>query len=75
MCCVFQLDVVNIMLIILPLPFVYSEANREEANFTQRKNQHTPVYGEKNLSGCMSQNFTPIISVLAKYLYFHRDPN
>ena len=32
-----------------------SEANREVANLTERKNQHTPVYGVKEfLSVCLS---------------------
>ena len=31
-----------------------SKASREVANFTERKNLHTPVYGVKNLSVCLS---------------------
>ena len=46
-----------------------SEVSREVANLTERKNQHTPVYGVKEfvcLSDCLLPNSTPIISGLAK---------
>ena len=37
-----------------------SEASREVANLTERKNLHTLVYGVKNLSVCLSvTNFDP----------------
>ena len=46
-----------------------SEASREVANLTERKNPHTPVYGVKEfvcLSVCMLQTLTPIFSGPAK---------
>ena len=42
---------------------------REVANLTERKNQHTPVYGVKDFfcpSVCMLQTLTLIILGLAK---------
>ena len=46
-----------------------SEASREVANLTERKNPHTPVYGVKefvHLSVCLWSTLTPIISGLAE---------
>ena len=46
-----------------------SEASGEVTNLTERKNQHTPVYGVKEfvcLSACLWSNFNPIISGLAE---------
>ena len=45
---------------------IASEASREVANLTERKNMHTLVYGVKNLSVCLIQTLTPIIPGLAK---------
>ena len=41
-----------------------SQASREVANLTERKNPHTPVYGVKefvHMSVCLLQTLTPII--------------
>ena len=46
-----------------------SEASREGANLTERKNPHTPLYGVKEfvcLPVCLLPNSTPIISGLAE---------
>ena len=46
-----------------------SEARREVANLTERKNPHAPIYGVKEfvcLSVCLLQTFTPIFSELAE---------
>ena len=42
-----------------------SEASREVANLTERKNPHTPEYGVKEFVWPLP-NSTPIISTLAK---------
>ena len=50
-----------------------SEASREVANLTERKNPHTPVYGVKefvHLSLCLLQTLTPIISPPLNLLTF-----
>ena len=43
-----------------------SEASMEVGNLTERKNSHTPYMVSKNLSVCLLQTLTPIISGLAK---------
>ena len=50
-----------------------SEASREVANLSERKNPHAPLYGVKEfvclsvcLSVCLLQTLTPTISGLAK---------
>ena len=54
----FTLVVWNVTKVLVHITFTYppaSKANREEANLTERKNPHTPVYGVKefvHLSVC-----------------------
>ena len=44
-----------------------SDASKEVANFTNRKNTHPPIYCVENLPDCLSQTWTPNIFELAEY--------
>ena len=52
--------------VILYNPLV-SEASKEVANLTERKNPHAPVYGVKEFV-CLLPNLTPIVSGLTKQM-------
>ena len=53
-----------------------SEASREVANLTERKNQHTPIYGVKNLSICLSvTKFDPNYRLKSNFLHKNSYPD